>query len=85
MEAFTEFFEQDGALLFRVECYVGNAMHYAEYKTDSVAVKALVGEDAIKTLTKRFSADNTFLDYLKENGIGYTLLTKGYADTSSDV
>ena len=85
MEAFTEFFEQKGDLYFRVECYVGSAMHYAEYRADGNKIRDLIGDEPLKTLTKRFSANNKILDYLTENEIGYTLLTKGYADTSSDV
>ena len=88
MYAFTEFYEEDGELLFRVECYMGVAKHYTEYKIDRENVRKLknvLGEDAVKTLTKRFSASHTVTDHFRELGVEYVLTGKGYEDTSSDV
>ena len=86
MEGFTTFFTQGGKTYFRVECYIGNAMHFTEYVVeDERALRDLVGDTPVKTLTERFSEGNGVLAFLKENGVAYKDIYKGFADTSSDV
>ena len=87
MEAFTAFFEQEGKTYFRVECYMGNAMHFEEYvvEDEDALEKALGTTDCIPALTGRFSRGNAVLSFLQTAGVPFREIWKGFADTSSDV
>lgn len=88
MYAFTEFYEDNGALNVHIECYNDVAKHYADYfvdKENADKLKQDLGEDVVKELTKRFSANNTVIDYFTAHGVSYVVTGKGYEDSRSDV
>ena len=90
MNGYTEFYLANGELIIHTECYNVNARHYAEYKLSEDATRQLASalatdDEIVRYLTKKYSNGIGIMDALRENGIPYEVIGRGYEDTSTDV
>jgi len=90
MDCFFVFDFREEDLTFHAEYCTERSVHTLDgVVTDLPALYSATGsaskDDVLKYLSARFSFNNDFFDFLKENGIGFTPTGKSYADTSSDV
>lgn len=90
MNGYTEFYYLGEDLIVHTECYHQTARHYTDCRVEKGNVEKLkrklgCDEDIVKFLTKRYSNGIGILDVLKENGVSYEVVERGYEDTSTDV
>ena len=90
MDCFFLFDFSDGKIVFHAEYCTERAVHTVDGSVDDTeklysATGTETKEELLSFLAERFSANNGLFPYLKENGIGFSVSDKSYADTSSDV
>ena len=92
MNAYCEFYIESEKLCIHLECYVGNGRHFSDFELseeNTAKLKKITGSnlnsDLIKYLTKNYSIGNEIIGFIAEKGLEYTVIIKGYEDTSSDV